>query len=54
MSENLIKKCPKMVILTKEFDHHRYDAEYLAKRLSKYGLLFELYIEPGTCHYDPT
>jgi acetyl esterase/lipase len=51
MDEELIKMLPNHVVMTREFDFYRADAEYYANRLKKYGKLSELYILPGSSHY---
>ena len=51
MDIELIKKVPNHVVMTREFDFYRKDAEYYANRLKEHGKLSELYILPGTSHY---
>lgn len=52
MSDDLLKKIAPHVVMTREFDNFRHDAEYYAQRLKKHGKLHELYILPGSCHYS--
>jgi len=51
MEEELIKKVPNHVVMTREFDFYRHDAEAYASRLKQHGKLSELYILPGSSHY---
>jgi len=51
MDEELIKKVPNHVIMTREFDFYRWDGEYYASRLKEHDKLLELYILPGSSHH---
>ena len=44
MEEKLLKSVPKHVIMTREFDFYRGDAEYYANRLKEKNKLHELYV----------
>jgi len=51
MSDDVAKKCPPVVILTREFDLYRRDSIEFAELMRKNGrLLMEPYIQPGTTH----
>ena len=54
MEEEDFKNLPNFVVMTREFDFYRPDAEYFANRLKKHGKLSELYILPGTTHFSKT
>lgn len=44
MDQKLLKKVPETVVMTREFDYYRGDAEYYADRLEQHGRLLEKYI----------
>jgi acetyl esterase len=52
MSEALLRKTPKQVVMTREFDFLRADAELYADRLRRCGRLLDFYIRPGVSHYN--
>ena len=43
---------PKYLLMTREFDHFRVDAEMFASRLHEKEKLLDFYVEPGTSHYN--
>ena len=51
MDPSLLKLVPETVVMTREFDYYRMDAEYYADKLQQHGRLLEKYIQPGTNHY---
>eukprot|EP00935_MAST-01C_sp_MAST-1C-sp1_P002428 g2428.t1 len=50
MPEDILHKLPRMVLMTREFDHFRRGNELFAARLERHGRLAGLYIQPGTGH----
>lgn len=53
MKDEVIKRLPKTVILTSEFDCFRKDSSTLSKRLHKFGRLHEFCVHPGLNHASP-
>ena len=50
MSDEFLEKVPPTIVMTREFDYLRRDAEEYAARLKAKGKLLEFYILPGTHH----
>ena len=53
MHDSVLKRLPKTVIITSEFDCYRSDSSKMAARLFKFGKLAEFVVHPGLNHGSP-
>ena len=51
MGDDLLRHVPDHVIMTREFDFLRTDAELFASALARHGKLLDFYVRPGASHY---
>jgi len=51
MGDSLLRKVPKHVVMTREFDFLRADSELYACDLLRCGKLLDFYVRPGASHY---
>ncbi|MDE0349572.1 MAG: alpha/beta hydrolase fold domain-containing protein [Gammaproteobacteria bacterium] len=51
MGDELLRRVPNHVVMTREFDFLRTDAELYASDLARHGKLLDFYVRPGVSHY---
>ena len=51
--DDLLRKAPEHVVMTREFDFLRTDAELFASDLHRHGKLLDFYVRPGASHHTP-
>lgn len=51
MGDDLLRHVPAHVVMTREFDFLRTDAELFASDLARHGKLLDYYVRPGVSHY---
>ena len=52
MGDDLLEHVPDHVVMTREFDFLRTDAELFASDLARHGKLLDFYVRPGASHYS--